>query len=553
VKWLIIFATLAAGLLAQAAYIPPIGIPAPPFGINEQPVFPTPWTGTVTGAYYIDKLHAAATDTSNLYGYPAKPRLTIPNGDSKLFEAGAVIVVTNGPYSPSSSVFHLNFNAGTNTAPIFFVGYGTNGASGNKAWILNRELQVKGSYFIIEGFYVQGTTNRAKIRPITGFLPDHWSVRKCEVTDPLANSGNALSMGGSYSVGYSNYCHHNGDYTLNTSSDVHSALAGNGSHHVWFLDNEFCFSQGDSVQINSGLTPTDLASFIYIGRNKMHSNKENAIDIKSCEDVIISGNDMYNFQRIIGLGGSGEPMALNDENQPWTGDHRIWVILNRIRDCESNAIRHQAGCNTYGNLIYNVGTTAPAGHALVSYGAFQDRFENNTVINQHNGGIYVFGGSAGTRHEFRNNLFANVETNDFTLRMENIGLTNSVVANCLWPIDPLRFLWGATTYTNVSSIQAAQGAYWSGNFSAAPGVVSTNAASVDATLVAGSAAIDAGVTPTIPAAFFALYGLNIAVDINGTPRPQGAAWDIGAFEFTGSGSSPVSATPPQTFQRTINP
>ena len=47
-------------------------------------------------------------------------------------------------------------------------------------------------------------------------------------------------------------------------------------------------------------------------------------------------------------------------------------------------------------------------------------------------------------------------------------------------------------------------------------------------LTAGSPAVDAGVNTA---------GLGVTVDLDGTPRPQGAAYDIGAYEGVNSGIS----------------
>ena len=48
----------------------------------------------------------------------------------------------------------------------------------------------------------------------------------------------------------------------------------------------------------------------------------------------------------------------------------------------------------------------------------------------------------------------------------------------------------------------------------------------------GSPAVDAGIPSAAYEAFQSRYGLSLAVDHAGRPRPAGAAWDIGAFELT---------------------
>src|SRR4030095_10124475 len=72
-----IIATAFVSVTAQAAWQPPIGIPAPPFGINEvAPPTPNPWTTPTPGFYYVN--NQTGNDTNNPYGTPANPRKTIP-------------------------------------------------------------------------------------------------------------------------------------------------------------------------------------------------------------------------------------------------------------------------------------------------------------------------------------------------------------------------------------------------------------------------------------------------------------------------------------------
>ncbi|MEP0843651.1 MAG: hypothetical protein HRF43_13185, partial [Phycisphaerae bacterium] len=107
-----------SGLNLQA-WVPPIGVPMPTFGIREQaPASPSPWTGTVAGFYYVDNTHSASTDASNPNGYPAKPRKTIPTD----LPAGSVVEVRGGPYTYTiGGVIPLGGN-GTAAQPVFIKG-----------------------------------------------------------------------------------------------------------------------------------------------------------------------------------------------------------------------------------------------------------------------------------------------------------------------------------------------------------------------------------------------------------------------------------------------
>src|SRR5580765_6812271 len=88
---------VAALLLSYSAsavvWQPPIGVPAPPFGITQQaPARPDPWTAPVIGYYYVNE--ASGTNVNNPYGFPAHPRKTIP----QLLPAGAVVELS-GTYN----------------------------------------------------------------------------------------------------------------------------------------------------------------------------------------------------------------------------------------------------------------------------------------------------------------------------------------------------------------------------------------------------------------------------------------------------------------------
>src|SRR5215475_5445284 len=85
---LITVTALGISSLVQAEWQPPIGIPTPPFGLNEvAPTRPNPWTTAVPGYYYVEWSATNATDTNNPYGTPTLPRKTIP----LVLPAGSVV------------------------------------------------------------------------------------------------------------------------------------------------------------------------------------------------------------------------------------------------------------------------------------------------------------------------------------------------------------------------------------------------------------------------------------------------------------------------------
>jgi len=127
---------------AQAqTWTPPLGIPAPPFGIVEKaPASPSPWTVPTTGFYYVDGSSPASTDTSNPLGTPAKPRASIPSS----LPAGAVVEL-HGTYDFGHESPRTIVANGTATAPVYI-----RGASAAAKPFIRRGWEIKGNYVILE-------------------------------------------------------------------------------------------------------------------------------------------------------------------------------------------------------------------------------------------------------------------------------------------------------------------------------------------------------------------------------------------------------------------
>jgi parallel beta-helix repeat protein len=148
-----------------------------------------------------------------------------------------------------------------------------------------------------------------------------------------------------------------------------------------------------------------------------------------------------------------------------------------------------ANNQAYNNIIYNNATLHGGAAISVAYtnGQTNNQIYNNTIYGNAGAGIEINTSAPGT--VVRNNI------------VYNNG--NTIVD------------WGATGTIQLN------------NLTTNPQFV--NASANDFSLQAGSPAIDAGAMVS-----------TVATDIKGTARPQGATYDIGAYEY-GKGPTPLSA------------
>ncbi len=137
-----------------AAWIPPIGIPEPSFGITESaPKPPKPWSDGTEGFYYVDSQSDAATDFMNAYGTPDRPRKSIPQA----LPAGAVVEL-HGRYEREHTGRRKIAASGTVDQPVFVRGTG----QGSNP-VITKRWEITGQYLILDS----GVIN---IRKYAGYL-----------------------------------------------------------------------------------------------------------------------------------------------------------------------------------------------------------------------------------------------------------------------------------------------------------------------------------------------------------------------------------------------
>jgi len=384
-------------------------------------------------------------------------------------------------------------------------------------------------------------------------------------------------------------------------NDYYGVMVGLGSFNIWVVDNRMYSNSGDSIQVNitgalSGGTwnsnPANAnAHHIYIGRNEMHHEREEAVDLKLCHHVVVSQNKLYAFKPITRSGGGtaivihSVPVSRNCDGTPVTsypyerrGPDHIWVLYNEIYDCERSGITvsHSVNEDTspneiylIGNLIYNVKhrfvdanqdglddwipDPASAGLAIGVIACSSVYAYHNTIYDCDLGiavGSRARDDSQSYRVDIANNIITKMSSHEgyFHLGFLNYAsATDSLVKNNLFyePDERVSIIlvqdpsgkgdhYEILKFESVFSYMSNKsGNLWVNPLFAHP---FSDPLLRDFRLLPGSPAIDSGLDLGFQELFssirhFQREGILLNEDFGRNPRPSGSAFDRGAYEF----------------------
>ncbi len=519
---------LFATPLAAQSYIPPIGIPAPDFGIEEkwQDFYsrPNPWNQETEGWYFINQYHENASD-NNTYGTPGNPRRTLP----ATIPAGSVVEI-HGDYDFAPTGYDVVQTEGTKEQPVFIIG-------GEQPRVL-RKWVFKSSYTIVENIEF---TERGKITVV--FPTHHLSIRHNALHNmpgKIGGYGKSDTERIHHIVIYKNQIHSQEGWDANPEIDLdnHGIKLSPYAEDVWVLENLAYNNGGSFIQVGDWNNPADNQKVrrFYIGRNTAYANRQSPIGLKQTSDVIISENHLFNNYAVQtnAAGQSGIVFQYGTGN--------VWIINNRIHSSNSGITAGSnsggIGENQYiiGNLIYDIrvkegydyNTASAWAPAAIMMAGGKNRYIINNTIFDADGGIHCPGGgkmviSGNIVHTVNKGYHVFIENG-------NTAAASTLQNNILFQgSGAIKIRWGSRSELTVAEFETQFSDRGKDNLENDPAFADTAAA--DFRLSNNSPAIDSGRLSEVYQIFYDLYGLDISSDINGMQRPHGNGWDIGACEF----------------------
>lgn len=414
--------------------------------------------------------------------------------------AGDTIYISGGTTSKTYSSSLVVGKSGTSSNRIT-IRVGQDAGHTGTVILDGANIQVMQNYITIDGG-MNGVAN-LKIKNVTNSSKDNaWAVEANGSTGLIlkyvgisnCNNGVNLTYGINYEVSNS---------TISVRGDAGiRGIVSSGSWdankiHDNFLESLFNGGGPDTIQVGNGTS-------IYRNTFKVTTDSS-ALSGQHTDNLQLAGENIKIYDNeFINIGDS------NIDYDGWaSGALRNIYIYN-------NLFRLVQDIDPYPDFMrfYSTGAAMNTVTNLkILNNTFIDARPSHAGLGQLTGFGFGGGTGAGTGNEYKNNLFVGTPSG-MKMNMDSGGSQFSMAfSNNIYPyaisMDP-------SGKVGVPSLDT--------NF---------------VLTAADTLARDKGVTLTL-----------FAVDKNGTPRPQGSAWDIGAFEY--SGSSPSAASPPTTLSTPTN-
>ena len=530
-------------LITETSVTPPAGIPALPDIFHTPTPTPASVGDTETIDWYIDNSHPNATDeprageSSPRHGTPETPRATIPPSGA-MITAGARVFISGGVATPyelrRSQSWHRWNLIGSADRPIYVLGVNR---GPNKPIISGpgKSLRLEIQYTVIDGLNFQGMA--VIQRNDTGRATGGNVAVKHTIfdRDNYGRTGSGASLNrGDVNVLYDVHVRNAGrtEPDLSRENDVHGIQISNVSD-FWILDSMIHHSAGDSVQING-----EFAQGIYIGRNKFHSDNENALDFKRRYDLVFVENDVWDYRAIAygSSGSDGTPVIINQDTSGQTPTYSV-VARNRIWDA-NGGIRHQGNQiwstdNVFWHIHHNKNTSSRSYAIVVGNNADADYIDHitNNTFHQVDGGIFI--SASANRgvidHRYVGNAFGTLNSDSLERLHVSINSNHDqgTTLDYNYYAEPAAISWAKNIYT-VSELRTYTG---QGRNSVDQIDLQFRAPAIfDLRPQPTSPLVDANIEHSAYRQIQGRYGNNGSLDNDRKPRPINGDWDIGAYE-----------------------
>lgn len=176
----------------------------------------------------------------------------------------------------------LQFTSQSSSGDVFMT---CNGTEADPAFIVGGTLNGSNDVITVDGqwcYFVGTVFNNIQLRAVG----NNMVFRDIEVVNVSGKNGS--SFGGSNNVLMNSEIHHN------QGDDRHGIHVRSGADSIWILGNYVHHNGGDGFQACHGCSSNPPRN-VYIGNNLFHSDRENAIDFKYIENVIVEGNIIHSL------------------------------------------------------------------------------------------------------------------------------------------------------------------------------------------------------------------------------------------------------------------
>lgn len=442
-------ATAKIKVNAAESYTMPFGISSPGFGINEAPpADPSSWpSAQATGNYYIDSDATTCSDTSNTYGYPNKPRCTLPG--TVTITGKMVLADSQKPYTMPSNRMLFAYMKGTKTSPAWIVGNEKGPIrprvySGGSQQIY--EFRMMGNNYRISGVVFDGLTLTQYVKdpdstgPEVATNGDNVVVRYSSIVNQYTGSaGGGTTMGpglyGDNVLHFQNMLRDNGTIDVINEHDVHG-FTGVSQNKWWVLDNVCTEQAGDCIQFTNNSDPQN----VYIGRNYLDGSMENGIDLKHYNNAVVTENYGWNFRSIkyLSSAGLGQIFYTDDEG---VQQGYVYYLYNKAWDTDGSgySIASVAG-NNYNCVMGNQAFFMPKGDAFESVNGGGTRYYNFNLAVNSNTGFYGYQGGSTNPMHFKTDMIDGAD--EYIAYLRGTPSSTYVFENNVIPTDGLYAMGG---------------------------------------------------------------------------------------------------------------